>query len=232
MKRFALSPDLALLKGPLLLLLLLILVGGVWVGGTRRFQEAAVGGRHAVERSRVEMAAQVRLLEEQQRAVRGYLEGYRRLQARGFMGEEQRLELVEALGRLRARYHLYALDFDVGQRVALPLADHAGPAWPEDAGVAMAAEGACGQPVLHASPITISLPLLHEEDLTRLLQGLQDLGQGLFVVQECEITQAQDSGGLGGEPLQVRENLSATCRLLWLTLNPADRMEPPSEAGI
>ncbi|HDR46355.1 MAG TPA: hypothetical protein ENN94_01490 [Geoalkalibacter subterraneus] len=223
-----------MLKRPILLLIICILVSGIWVGGVRKFQAAAFHAMNAVQVSRGEMESKLRQLEDELRAIRSHMDRYRQLQASGVIGDEGRLELVEALGRIRARYNLYALQFDIGQQAVLPLPDNPGQGWPGvadggDDAESTEEEGAGPLLSLHYSRIVISLPLLHEEDLTRLLEELQGLGRGLFVVEECEVVRLE-SGVATGESLRAKENLSAACKILWLTMKSEDRKPGEKEA--
>jgi hypothetical protein len=161
------------------------------------------------ERDNGEVA--LRAIEEEEKTIRNYRERYRQLQTSGVIGDETRLELVEALGHIRERHKLYPLQFDIDQQVVIPLKEGA----PENAGPFLS---------LRSSLIQITLPLLHEDDLTRLLQELRSVGRGIFVVEECSISRGSDSGK---ESLALKEHLSGVCKILWLTLKP----EAPRKAG-
>jgi len=226
MKGLSLPPDLLLLKRPLLVVMLCLLASGVWYAGIYRFQRVNICSVQADQMERDALESKIRRLEGEERAIRGHIDGYRRLQARGVIGEERRLELVEALGRIRDRHNLYPLQFDIEQQKFFPPRENGGEELPlnEGGGDGLGSadeDGSGAVMVLGASRMKISLPLLHEEDLTRLLEDLRGLDQGLFVVEQCEIDRLA-GGRAAGEPALVQENLSAVCQILWLTLKLED----------
>lgn len=217
MRRPFLSPDLLLLKWPVLLLVGSVVVSVLWWGGAYKFREDSVLAMQAAQANRAQMDALIEQIKDEEKIIRSYSDRYRHLLASGVIGDEDRLELVEALGRIRGRHNLYPIQFDIGQQVVLPLQESE----PEN-----------GEPSLslRASRIEIVLSLLHEEDLSRLLDELRSLGRGMFVVEECSISRT--GGETASELLKLSENLSASCKILWLTLKTEDRVAPPlGESG-
>lgn len=207
------SQDMLLLKWPALLLALCLVAGGVWYGGVRKFRQDTTFALRAAQSNREQMATQLRQLEEEEESIRGHINRYRQLQASGVIGDEERLKLVEVLAQIRVRYGLYPLQFDIGQQVVIPLR-----------------EGGAAGMTLRSSRIKLTLPLLHEEDLSRLLLELRGVGRGLFVVEACSLT--RNDSELNAQPAQLKENLSASCSILWLTLKPEEKSSAPgSEAS-
>jgi len=191
-----------LLKWPVLLLVICVAAGAFGYVGARKFHES---GRLAMQAAQVEheqSEALLRLTREEEKMIRNSRDKYRQLQTTGVIGDERRLELVEALGHIRARHKLYPLQFDIGRQASIQLQEESA----ENAGASLS---------LRSSLIQIVLPLLHEEDLTRLLHDLRRVGQGLFVVEECSISRGSEAESVS---LELKENLSASCRILWLTL--------------
>lgn len=212
MKRFFWSQDMSLLKWPVLLLVICVLASAVWCGSAFRFRERAALATRAAQANREQMAESVRKIEEEAATIRSHMDQYRDLQTRGIIGDEERLQVVEAVGRFRIRHRLYPIHFDMAQQVVIPLqADE-----PEDVGPWLS---------LRSSQIRITLSLLHEEDLTHLLDDLRNVGRGIFVVEECTVDRPQ--GEVGGV-LKMSENLTAACTLLWLTLKSEEKK--PGEA--
>ncbi|MFH2123128.1 MAG: hypothetical protein ABIJ50_06570 [Pseudomonadota bacterium] len=151
------------------------------------------------------MATQIRQIEDEEAAIRGHIDQYRQLEVSGVIGDEERLKLVEVLGHIRAQYKFYPLQFDIGQQVVIPLREGSGEPWLS----------------LRSSQIKFTLPLLHEEDLSRLLVELRNIGRGLFVVEECSLSRPGTEKQ--GDPVQLKENLNASCTLSWLTLKPEEK---------
>ena len=206
-----LSGDMLLLKWPALLLFICLIASAVWYGGVSKFQKIGLAAMQAAQAERENSETALRAIEAEGKTILSYSDRYCQLQASGVIGDETRLELVEALGHIRARHKLYPLQFDIGQQAVIPLEEGA----PENAEAYLS---------LRSSPIQIVLPLLHEDDLTRLLLELQSVGRGIFVVEECSISRGSEAEG---GPLGLQENLSAVCKILWLTL----KSETNKEAG-
>ena len=207
MKRLFLSPDMLLLKWPILLLAICVVASVIlWVGALR-FRESSTLAMQVAQANRGQMDTLIRQIQDVEKAIRTYSDRYHHLQTSGVIGDEDRLELVEALGRIRVRHNLYPIHFDIEQQAIIPLQKGE----PENAGPSLS---------LRASRIHIALPLLHEEDLVRLLLELRGVGRGMFVVEECSINRT--GGETRSELLKLSENLSASCKILWLTLKSED----------
>jgi hypothetical protein len=218
MKRPLLSSDLLLLKWPVLLLVICVVASVLWCGGAFKFKKDSLLAVQAVQANLELMSAQVQQVADEETNIRSHIDRYRQLQTSGLIGDEERLKLVEALGRIRARHKLYAIQFDVGPQSMVSLqegeAESAGPSFS-----------------LRSSRIQIDLSLLHEEDLSQLLLELRSVGRGLFVVEECSLNRTGSE--VASEFLKLSENLHASCKILWLTLKLEDApKEIPVEAGI
>lgn len=197
------SQDMLLLKWPVMLLVICIAASAVWCGSAYKFREMATLATQAAQANREQAAESVRKIEEEAATIRSHMDQYRDLQTRGIIGNEERLQLVEALGRIRERHKLYSIQFDIAQQAVMPLREGE----PEDAGPWLS---------LRSSQIRIVLSLLHEEDLIRLLEELRSVGRGMFVVEECSLSRANTE--VVSELLKLNENLQASCTILWLTL--------------
>lgn len=217
MKRPFLSPDLLLLKWPSLLLAICVVASVILWVGVLRFRENSTLAMQAALANRGQMDTLIRQIKDEEKNIRAYSDRYRQLQTSGVIGDEDRLELVEVLGRIRAHHNLYPIQFDIEQQAVLPLQE----AESEDAGPSLS---------LRASRIQIALALLHEEDLTWLLAELRGVGRGMFVIEECSISRT--GGEAASEILKLSENLSASCKILWLTLKFEEKGTTPlGESG-
>ncbi|MDO8946891.1 MAG: hypothetical protein Q7U88_06985 [Desulfocapsaceae bacterium] len=217
MRRPFLSPDLLLLKWPVLLLTTCVVASVILWFGALRFRENSTLSMQTALADRAQMDTMIQQVKDEEKNIHSYSDRYRHLQASGVIGDEDRLELVEALARIRSRYNLFPIQFDIEQQAVLPLQEGE----PENTGPSLS---------LRASRIQIALPLLHEEDLSRLLAELQGLGRGMFVMEECSISRT--GGEAASELLKLSENLSASCKILWLTLKSQEKGTAPlGESG-
>jgi hypothetical protein len=127
-----------------------------------------------------------------------YASRYVALVEQGGIGEEQRLGWADTLRRLATDLELPYLRFSSGPRRAV-----AAERLPPDAANAL------------VSPMDLQLGLVHEGDLLRLFDGLTE-APGVFAVQGCRLERA---GDVAPEP--GRANVSGSCQLLWLSVDPA-----------
>lgn len=119
------------------------------------------------------------------------------LQARGVVGDEQRLEWVELLKSISERRRLIDLQYEIAPQ--RPLA----PATP-------------GTFAFYASTMSVQLKLLHEEDLTRLLDDLRQQARALIDVKRCSVSRLPGAAERVGHA-----QLQADCQIDWVTLRAA-----------
>lgn len=183
----------------LILLALSILTGlGLYFGGA--LFEHRQQARHAQAQQRLDDARQkhARTTDEQEN-IRRYLAPYQALLANKLIGEERRLDWIDALGHSREQRKFFPLEYDIAARrpytfTGLPSANAL---------------------KISASRMNLKFPLLHENDLFTLLNDLRTRKAGLFVLDHCDITRNPQEKG---KPLQLAQNLVAECSLDWLSI--------------
>ena len=99
-----------------------------------------------------------------------YLPTYNDLLAKGFIGEERRIEWIEQLRQLHAQHKLFSIDYQIG------LQENYKPSFITN----------MGSFVLHRSTMKLNMDMLHEGDLLNLLDGLHEQATP-FIVRDCEI---------------------------------------------
>lgn len=145
--------------------------------------------------------------DEKERILR-YRSDYMALQQIGFVGEEQRINWVDALRAASLSLKMFGVSYQIEaqQPYGSPLAADA------------------GGYRLQQSVMKISMGLLHEEDLLRFLAALEEQKAGIFAVRECSL---QRQSGARVENLRMQPHVQADCSLLWLTANEAKPGETP-----
>lgn len=218
--KIRLSPqrqDLLLLKWPVLLLVITLAVSAAWCGGTYLFKKNSLSTLQSARANRVRIAASIRQIEDEEKTVRSFIDRYRKLSIEGVISDEDRLELVESINGIRARHALYPVQLDIEQQATYRLGQH----------------GDLGTPGIgisfRVSRIRLSMPLLHEEDLFHLLDGLRDLKRGIFVAEECSTKRTDENPG--NQLLVLHENLTASCKILWLTVKWQEKKEDGQKIG-
>ena len=127
-----------------------------------------------------------------------YLPVYNELLASGFIGEEHRIEWIEALRQIHAQYKLFSIDYSIG------LQENYKPSFLPN----------LGNFTLHRSIMSLKLDMLHEGDLLALLDGLQEQTTP-YIVRDCEIKRPINAVV---NTKTIAANMQANCEIDWLTL--------------
>ena len=118
------------------------------------------------------------------------------LQALGLIGDEKRLDWIEAIKQIQAERHLLAITYEIDPQQTIVMA----------AGVHV------GDYQLHASKMHLHMALLHEMDLFHLLDTLHQYG--VFTLQDCNLKRV-DGPTEGIKTARA----NADCTLNWITLD-------------
>lgn len=184
----------------------LLLSGGIWFGidylNSQSVQDLRIAQSDFNNaRSRVET------IEEEEATIIEYIGRYQMLDAAGVVADEDRLQMFERVADLRADNRLFPVTLNIQEQKSLML-DY--PPEIRDPGEPVA---------LQSSLIGLELNLLHEEDLTRLVNGILD-SPGLFQTRACsiELTSSDTTNFLF-----LSRHFSSSCEILWYTFD----LDPP-----
>jgi hypothetical protein len=197
--------DFQALRGPLLTLLIVLLVGAAAVYYSDRLVKEA---RQQLTREQAMLKeARTRLQKsgEEKEIIVKYVDNFRQLQSAGFIGEEQRINWLDGLRLANQQADLFGVDYQIGVQSPYTYATDFSP----------------GQLTLNQSIMKLQLRLLHEGDLMRFLGALGRQGGGLFTIDQCEMKRL-DTGGI----IRFQPNLAANCQLSWITLKVGSSTEP------
>ena len=136
--------------------------------------------------------------------IERYLNNYQYLQQIGFIGDEQRINWLDALRFTNQQRRLFGVNYQIGAQQPYPYASELDP----------------GQLTLHQSVMKVTVRLLHEGDLIPFLGMLAQQRAGVFSVDQCTMERVDISGSARNQP-----NVRADCELAWITLR------PPGAAG-
>ncbi len=151
----------------------------------------------AARAERAQAVERLARIAEEEREVREKLALYQRLKEAGILGEERRLEWVDAIARIRAGRELPDLRYQVEPRRKL----HSVPGKPASVD-------------FYASTMNVELGLLHEGDLLGFLADLRAMGYAFVSVRRCSIARsAQPASGAGLAP-----RLRASCTIDLITV--------------
>lgn len=127
-----------------------------------------------------------------------YLPKYQTLLQQGFVGEEHRIEWVDALRKIHGREKLFNINYSIGAQ------EEYQPSFISNAGGIK----------LYRSVMKLGLSMLHEGDLLTLIDDLRQQQGAPFMVRQCEITRQNALVGNSFAP-----NMHADCELDWVTIH-------------
>lgn len=152
--------------------------------------------------------SRVDLIEEEEATIIEYIERYQELDAQGVVDDEDRLLMFEKIAEIRSANNLFPVSLNISEQLSQNLQY---PADIRDPGDPIA---------LRSSIIGLTLPLLHEGDLIRLVSGILNT-QGLYQTKSCNI--AKQNPDLTNF-IVLSQHLTADCEILWYTFN----LNPPA----
>jgi hypothetical protein len=188
--------DLALFRWPMLLLAVALALMSLLVWASHgEYQRSQA---RAKEAERANMRARSELLEvrAQETNYRSFSSQFELLEGRGLTGEERRLDWIDMVQRLRERHRLYTLEYEISAQRNF---------------VASLAPPTGLNP--RSSAVALQFTALHEGDLIRFLDELEQQSPGVFRQTRCDIARlpvaSADAAGA---------RLNARCEYDWLTL--------------
>ncbi len=193
--------DIAWLRWPITLLVIsLMLSVGLYVAATLYLNEVRRLEFNATTNLDL-LTGQVDEIERSEQVVVNNIGIYNTMVANGAMGEEDRVQVLEEITRIRQRNLLFPMNVSIGEqdRVLLP--------YPETV------EFPDEQITLRISPVQVRYPLLHEEDLTRFLNEFLALGD-LMVPSRCGMAMALEDPA---DAARVVQHQLADCEFQWYT---------------
>lgn len=193
------AADWRFLRAPLLTLLATLLLGSALVFFT--YQQFKQSGEALKQQQAALQEARSRLHksgDEKDRILR-YRATFLALRQHGLIGEEQRINWVDALRAASLQLKMFGVNYQIEAQQAYqsPAVTDAGPYR------------------LRQSVMKINMGLLHEEDLSRFMKALADLQAGFFILRECDL---QRQGSARNETAGVQPHLNADCSLAWLSM--------------
>ena len=190
------------LQIPLLALAVMVALGA----GSILFSRTELGQAKvrltSAHQQRKEIDNKLRQVRSEENEIRQKAAVFNDLQSQRILGEEQRLEWVELLEEIRDRHRLPEMHYEIAPRQPLEKAP-------------------AGQLALYASAMKIELKLLHEEDLTRLLDDLRSEAPALIQTRRCDIFRLARATADGAPTA----SLQASCLIDWITVRKVDSPE-------
>lgn len=166
---------------------------GLGLAGLAVTDTFADRAKREYEAARIERAGvQSRLSRatDDEREIRARLVDYQTLRTRGVLGDEHRLDWVEAIKVIKSERKLYDMKYSIEPRRPV---DYAG--LKQVAGVD-----------LLMSRMRLDIELLHEADLFNLLADMKERLAPIVVVRSCDLNRVDGRGLAGGAGPRLRAN--------------------------
>jgi GAF domain-containing protein len=191
--------DLTRLQASLFILVLMTVLGVAAIVVSNDRIKMAQASFVAARSERNEFDGKLRQARSEEDEIRRKATLFNRLQERGVIGEEQRLEWVELLKDIHDQRKLIEIRYEFALQHALNSEQ-------------------TGNFGLYASTMKLQARLLHEEDLTRLLDDLRQQARALIQVKRCDVSRLPRTGAESVNSA-LQGLLQADCLIEWITLH-------------
>ncbi len=193
------AEQLKALRGPLILLAVVLFAAAGAIYYTHQLHLQAQTALKQQQNQLREAQTRMQRSGDEKSIIVQYADQYRQLQQSGFIGDEQRINWLDALRAANARTDLFGVNYGIEAQQAYPYAAELNP----------------GQLGLRQSVMKLEFQLLHELDLLRFFEALRLQNTGLFHLNQCSLRRSETTGALRYQP-----NIKASCQLAWITATP------------
>jgi hypothetical protein len=199
--------DVNFVRKALIVLGIALLFSAALVGATRMILHKLEETGMQLQAQREEARNRYTVAATEKEEIREYQPKFLQLRARGFFGEEKRLDLIEHIKHIHDNRKLLPLNYEISAQQPFQL---------DSAVLTPDLE-------LRSSKIVLQMDLLHEMDLFDFLADLKN--KAFYTSQACAIKRVDS-------PLQTASapRLAAECTLYWLSVG-EHTQDDPSKAG-
>ena len=144
-------------------------------------------------------------IDEDEKIIREYYPEFIALYRKGIIGREHRLNWIETLRASSERVKLPGLTYDISPQ------EEYSPGFSTN----------LGKFALYSSTMKLTISMLHEGDLSRLIKDMTEHAEGMFTITKCNFTRQ------GKVLIKSRDakNITASCELQWINIRMADGSE-------
>lgn len=195
--------DFARIQISLLAAVLMIAAGAGLIWITDKQHQAAIREQATANAQLKEFEGKLRQVRAEENEIRQKAALFSNLQARGIIGEEQRLDWAELIKEIRDLRKLLDLQYEFAPQQALDKTGTDGYSF-------------------RSSTMRLQMKLLHEGDLLDFINDLRNHAKAHVRVRSCNVTRIPRNGAAAGEVAQ----LAADCELEWITIHPSAKTAP------
>jgi hypothetical protein len=196
--------DLKRLRVPAGIAAVLIGLGAASVVFSDQYLGQAADALQVARTQRAAAQERVSKVSEEEREIRESLIFYQRMQQQGMIGQENRLDWIDAIARIKAQRKLFEIKYSIDPQKPL---DYPGIVPTKGAEFVM-------------SRMKLDMLLLHEEDLLNFLSDLRATGRFHVSVRKCTMSRIERGAVLPGQALMPR--LRSECQIDLITVDRED----------
>lgn len=191
------SQDWQKLRNPLIALGVAFVVSALLVAYSQQYMSTVEQGLLQQENKLNQARQRYQSSGMEKETIVTYLPIYQRLIKDGFIGEERRIEWVDNLRTIHQENKLFGINYSIASQ------EDYKPTFTLNTGAF----------VLRRSVMKLELSMLHEGDLTTLIEALKAKETTPFIPRDCEITRVTTD-----ITIKLAPNLLASCEIDWLTI--------------
>lgn len=192
--------DFLRIRWGLLFLVLAALVGFAMTTTAQKLVAKARLSQQQLLTQQREMRNRLMRAPEEELELRGKIALFQQLQERGIIGQEERLNWVEQIGKIKTERRLFDIQYELSPQKVL-------------ADTTLPGGAVAGEYEFMASTMNLQMPLLHEDDLLGFLADLRKAVHAHILVRDCAIERMPPSG-----ENRLSAQLRAVCTIDWITL--------------
>jgi hypothetical protein len=179
---------------------LLIALGATAIAVGTYYLGRATEARESARAQRSAAAERVSKVSEEEREIRESLGFYQRMQQQGMIGQENRLDWIDAIARIKTERKLFEIKYNIEPQKPL---DYPGIVATKSADFVV-------------SRMKLDMLLLHEEDLLDFISDLRSAGRFHVSVRHCSVSRIERGPVTAGQALLPR--LRSDCSIDLITV--------------
>jgi len=192
------TKDLPRTRGLLIISVLTLVLGAIIAYVSNVVLIEAQQSKITADREWSEAHRKLERTKSEKEDLQGYYHQYQNLVEQNVIGQERRLDWIEAIEKIRNKLNIFSVKYKLEPQETLNF---------ETVTTSNSFD-------LHRSNMTLDFSLLHEGQLLNFLDTLSNEAKGMYLLESCTITRNDFV-----RQLRFIPNLQAKCTLGWITLN-------------
>ena len=197
--------DWSVIKFPTIIFIVVLLVSVALIYGSWTFKADMFSEYKKNKAMFTAISQQYLAVDENEKIIRQYYPEFIALYKKGFVGREHRLNWIETLRAASERIKLPGLTYDISPQ------EEYSPEFSTN----------MGRFALYSSTMKLNISMLHEGDLSRFIEDINEHVEGIFTITKCRFIRTSK------KLIEKRDakNIIADCELQWINIRMADGSE-------